>query len=513
MKVVTHILAVSTLLLIFQSVLYSQSKRGNQWILGQTGVSGNAGVKIDFNGDSTAVSFFSKQLQMFHATTSTLCDANGDLLLYSNGCEIVDSENNFVTNSENMTLGIERLSSCTLGSLIKQTAIMLPLPCYEEQVYYIGLDLDDVEIVAKNLYASLIDISNSGNYEVVDKHRSILQDTLAAKNLVATRHGNGRDWWISIAESRPSGSNCYYSVLLNENGFQQPVKSCSGPVVPGTVDGRTANDIGDACFSIDGSIYARVPVTHDINIYDFDNSTGVFSIRETIPFPYNNHTSSTGVSISPNNRFLYVSAREKLFQFDLESDTIAESKTLVATWDGTQDPQATIFHTSRLAPDGKIYISSISTTSSLHVIHRPNEKGLACDVEQRGLQFPEFNGDILWNGSAIPSNPLFGTEPDNSVCDSLLMISNTYVPSASQHLSFSLYPNPVLDIVTIKLDHKSKIKSLSILDPNGKTVFVRKYSYLNTDSLQQSTFDLPSGLYTILISTELGEGYSKFVKL
>ena len=49
------------------------------------------------------------------------------------------------------------------------------------------------------------------------------------------------------------------------------------------------------------------------------------------------------------------------------------------------------FFLSQLAPDNKIYVSIPNTVRAIHVIHNPNAKGAACEVEQRGLILPTYN--------------------------------------------------------------------------------------------------------------------------
>jgi len=58
----------------------------------------------------------------------------------------------------------------------------------------------------------------------------------------------------------------------------------------------------------------------------------------------------------------------------MEAQDVDASRILVAEWDGFIDLYPTIFHISALDRDGKIYISSSSTHSSLHVIHDLKQK-------------------------------------------------------------------------------------------------------------------------------------------
>lgn len=69
---------------------------------------------------------------------------------------------------------------------------------------------------------------------------------------------------------------------------------------------------------------------------------------------------------------------------------IVNPKTLIGVFDGYQSPFPTTFFNAQLAPDCKVYINSLTTVDVLHVIHNPDEPGLACNFEQHAVQLP-FN--------------------------------------------------------------------------------------------------------------------------
>jgi len=181
-------------------------------------------------------------------------------------------------------------------------------------------------------------------------------------------------------------------------------------------------------------------------VYDFDRATGVFTAFNTIAYDYGTDVAGEigeiGCAVSPNGRYLYLSAREHLYQLDLESPDISASQTLVATWDGYAAPLPTLFSQCQLGPNCKIYIKS-GDTRSYHVIHHPDEAGLACDVEQRGLALPTPSG------SSMPSFPNFrlGTlEQPGLPCSP---VSATSGPVFSPLPLLSVFPNPASDYVKI----------------------------------------------------------------
>jgi hypothetical protein len=88
--------------------------------------------------------------------------------------------------------------------------------------------------------------ANNGAGLVSPVNVPLIQDTLQYGAISATRHGNGRDWWIIVPKAN---SNVYYKVLLSPEGAilsdTQPV----GTDVPA--------QLGQAVISPDGSFYAR----------------------------------------------------------------------------------------------------------------------------------------------------------------------------------------------------------------------------------------------------------------
>ena len=92
------------------------------------------------------------------------------------------------------------------------------------------------------------------------------------------------------------------------------------------------------------------------------------------------------------------------------------TRQLVATYDGFTSPTIyqTRFHQAQLAPNGKAYIAAPTTTDYVHVIHQPNQKGPACNLEQHAIQLPRLNKRTM------PNYPYYGLGPaDGTPCDSL----------------------------------------------------------------------------------------------
>jgi hypothetical protein len=147
--------------------------------------------------------------------------------------------------------------------------------------------------------------------------------------IIATRHANGRDWWVLAFEAN---SPKYFSFLLDPDGIRLHHA--------GEVDSIIKEGLGQAAFSPLGNYVARMDaITIDegqyLTLYSFDRCDGDLVRLETM------HMETgffTGAAFSPSEQYLYGTENERLFQWDLWADDIAASQTLVDTFDGFVQP-------------------------------------------------------------------------------------------------------------------------------------------------------------------------------
>ncbi len=303
------------------------------------------------------------------------------------------------------------------GYLLPQGILILPYPNSSNE-YFVLYSTISVVIPAiegnnylpLNCYSATVEISQEDTGYVLEKNTLILSDTFDFGKLTAVRHANGRDWWIALQEY---SVNRYYLMLLSPEGVSVESSQTLGPPRP--------TGLGQAVFSPDGRKYVlfstiSVQEGQFVDIYDYERCSG--QLDNHISITYNDTAFSGGVAISPNSRFLYVSSNRYVYQYDLEAEDIEASRVVVAVYDGflAPDPFAlpVKFFLCQLAPDNKIYISATNGVPYLHVIHNPNAKGAACQMEQHGVQLPTLNA------FGIPNSPYYGLGPeDGSPCDTL----------------------------------------------------------------------------------------------
>lgn len=405
-------------LAFYSMVTFGQDNLDNIWIFGySSGSPAPAEIGrtvIDFNTIPPDIFKGEGWGEMdFRSFNASICNEEGELQFYSNGLAIANKEHVWMENGGGINPGQFHDDMLGFGYMLWQGGIVLPEPGKEDRYYLFHADREystpELGSHSPHLYGSLVDMSENGGIgKVVVKNVAILSDTLSLGKLTATRHGNGRDWWIIFHEF---ASNRYYSILVTPTGIFNLGLEEEGLPIPD-------EGLGQAVFSPDGRFYARlnsvsVEEGQFLDIYEFDRCSGLLS--EHVQIIYNDTAYAAGIAISPNSQFLYVSSYNHLYQYDLYSDDVGESGTKVATYDGFLDGQLTTrFYLAQLAPNGKIYLNMNNSTQYLHVIHQPDRPCPNCGIEQHGIYLPTYNA------FSMPNFPNFRLGPlDGSPCDTL----------------------------------------------------------------------------------------------
>ena len=497
-----NIVFINIMLAIFSvSKSNGQEKYDNIWVSGLWGNQPNlffGGSQVEFSSSSPILSYFDMPFQI--DANASICDVNGNLLFYTNGCEIASYNHSIMDNGEALNPGYGLEFFCKKNDLgyskgyrAHQGIIIVPQPSNANlfNIYHLNFKNDAQYQI--ELLETIVDMSlNNGLGKVVAKNILVKQDTFS-DNLSAIRHGNGRDWWIVVPKQ---SSNKYYLFLLTPTGISE-----TNLVACGTTFSQHPYG-GQATFSMDGNWYARIRPSDGLEIMNFDRCNGSFSFP--IYMDLGDSLFAAGCTFSPNSRFLYISSifvsTSYIYQYDLESANISLSKQLVAQWDGVLDPFSTNFYQQTLAPNQKIYISTGNGSRYFHIIHEPNVMGASCMVEQRGLTLPTYRS------FPMPNFPQFRAyNLEGSLCDSL--VSNiTLEPIKNTGLEFTLFPNPTYGFVNIELSAQSiqgNIVEVELIDLYGKKVFYKEISAISK-RINLSFDNISKGVFFIKITLDNG---------
>ena len=249
--------------------------------------------------------------------------------------------------------------------------------------------------------------ANEGLGNIVKGFQNVLTDKFSYGELTAVKHGNGRDWWITMTHLEESEISV---LLLSKDSLYVHHAQKMGPAW-GKAGGF------QAVFSADGTMFARYNFFYGLYLYDFDRCSGMLSNLRYFPFIDTSDPGlNSGVAIFPDNHYLYFPINyDSLFQMDLRAPDLAASVQLVATWDGYASNGffATKFGIIVPGPDGRLYVLPPATTKSMHVINRPNLGGTACGMQQHVFDFPYYY-------RSPPNFPNYRLGPlDGSPCDTL----------------------------------------------------------------------------------------------
>jgi hypothetical protein len=436
----------------------------------------------------------------FYLTQVVMSDSSGNLAFYFNGIDVWNAQHQLMENGEWLNTGWYAENWKEYGYPLTQGAIGLPFPGHPNQycLFYgtrIG-STDDLDIHMDSLYYSVVEMNDNAPLgEIVEKQILLLSDTLDVGRITATKHANGRDWWITVAEF---DRVAYYTFLLDPTGLQLINLQ---EIHPGYQDGKSG--VGESRFSPDGTYFSRHILNNTFNyveLFHFERCTGTLSNYQRIDLP--ELACQGGVAFSHNSRYVYIPSCLYVYRLDLWATDIEASLEVIAEYDGFVSIAETYFKAACLAPDGKIYINTPSGSDRYHIIHRPNDPNP--QIEQHALEL------LTINFRSIPNNPYYRLGPlDGSPCDTLgldnhplarftyfdtsltvsFMEVSSYEPTSWQwdfgDGQSSLLPNPVHTYADTGTYHVC----LTVSNANSSDTFCR---WITVQELPSSTTQLTS---------------------
>ncbi|WP_035654693.1 T9SS type B sorting domain-containing protein [Flavobacterium saliperosum] len=439
-------------LCLFISIVSFAQGEANNWYFGS-----GAGIKFMPDG---SVQPLSGGLLFTFEGCSSISNANGDLLFYSDGKTVWD-RNHVIMPNGNYNAGTGLLGDPSST----QSAIIVPKPGNPD-IYYIftvdephhenaavfpdqntnvtpdqddgfnnGLTYSIVDLSITGSNGSIGDITTRNSYLVT--YNPINNSEVAYKcseKITAVKNNNGSGFWVLT-----HFVNKFYAFKIDNNGVDpNPVISTTTPFV--SINGYRKNSIGYLKSSPNGR---KIAIAHSqlgnitggteengqILLYDFDNTTGIVSN----PISLVTGGSPYGIEFSADSRKLYATnginnnLSSQLLQFDLTTTPI--NQVLIDQYNSTAGAL-------QLGPNKKIYRANFSTQSNidthLGVINNPEIAGPGCDYQQLGVE-------LVYGSSALGLPPFI-----TSVFNASIAVTNICLGDPTE---FTIPANPNLDSI------------------------------------------------------------------
>lgn len=488
----------SFLLLLFVSLYFAcySQREDYVWRLGYfSGIDFNVGIPDTFS--------INKNTPLLE-TNASICDSSGSLLFFTNGAAIFNRNSDTLFNGDHLNPGVLTNIYAPDGIPIPQADIIIQRPLNPNQYYLFHETWNETInsypfLISTVLYLTIVDVSldnGLGGVTGIKNYHLYENDTLLSGKLSAIKHANGRDWWLI---TKKLTSPIFYKWLITPDSIIGPYIQANQPASGSFAD----EPAGQSCFSPDGSKYAAIYNNKYFYLYDFNRCSGDLNF---IYSTYLNDSSNwgNGCAFSSSGQYLYISTQFYVYQYDLFAANFSASKTTVAIYDGFASPQIpfyTRFNLMRLAPDGKIYISTDNGCDVLHVIESPDSAGVSCNVQQHSFYLSPSLGAVV----SVPNIPDYklGTLT-GSGCDTILSVPK----NQKSIFSFSAYPNPTSGNFTLNFYfNKNLVYNLFVKDISGRLLLKTDGIAVKGINLKEMNLTgLANGIYFVnLSSSEINE--------
>ncbi len=314
-----------------------EANRANIWYFGN-------GAGLDFSSGSP-VAITNGALHTYEGCTS-MCDLNGNLLMYTDGDTIWDKNHNLMPNGT-------MLAGCPILGSSAQAALIIPQPGHDSLYYVFTVDCAENAGVLGLRYNVVNMNLNGGLGDVIPTQKNVLLYTPSTEGLTATYNCDKTGVWIMSHEHNTNNYVCYF---LNNNGINLT------PVIS-NIGGVYTYYQAYMRFSPNGKKFAST--FNGVNVlFDFNNDIG--KLYNLINLPNNSGEYGTCFS-NDNSKLYFTSGGNYIYQFDLNSTNIPASMLVLydINWSNSD------FGAIQNGLDNKLYISSINQ-GSISSISSPN---------------------------------------------------------------------------------------------------------------------------------------------
>ena len=428
----------------------------------------------------------------FESTAAVAADPEGNLLFYSNGCEIANRNHELMPNGFGLNPGVISDQVCPWkGYILPQGAMILPMP--GDSLHYCLLHMGAAYDLGRKLrlgplYYSVVDMSlQNGLGDVASKNNVLLDEDLG--NFTAVRHANGRDWWVLAPEF---GNAKWHIFLLSPKGFEEM------PLQMQTLGEGNCEHHGQTSSSLDGSMIANWGDCK-VTVSGFDRCAGILGEPLELAAPAH-WFAGGGAVFSPSGRYLYATSHNVLFRADLEEADPQLDTMRFSYGQGAYDVPGNTFHYLVNGPDEKIYGNIPSRARYFHALNNPDGTSIAnINFVPQEVQLP------VTNVRTFPHFPHFRLyDLPGSLCDTLGINAPVSIsePLEKKQERLILSPNPATGHLQIVLPSEwHGIGHITLVNTSGQVLRSEKRDIRN-GVLELTLGSLPNGIYVCRVAAE-----------
>jgi gliding motility-associated-like protein len=364
---------------------HPERNRANIWYFGN-------GAGLDFSSGSP-VAITNGALHTYEGC-ATMCDLNGNLLMYTDGDTIWDRNHNPMPNGTQLT-------GCPILGSSAQASIIIPQPGHPDLYYVFTTDCWE-NFGAFGLRYNVVDMTlNGGLGDVIPSQKNVLLYTPCTEGLTATYNCDETGVWIMSHEYNTNNYVCYF---LDANGINPT------PVIS-SIGGVYTDFVSYMRFSPNGKKFASQYFT-GAEIFDFNNITGKLSNPISL-LPIGGY----GTCFSNDNTKLYFTfSGNKVYQYDVLNNTCIPIDSAISN--------SSFFAISN-SNDGKLLISSYY--DSISTINNPNQSLPIVDIAY--FNIPLFGNTSSYYGLPDFIQSYFNTSPDEKCELQELLVPNVFSPN------------------------------------------------------------------------------------
>ncbi len=281
----------------------------------------------------------------FGEGNASVCNSRGQLLFYTDGTTVQDSNGNIMFNGRDLTNVPPFLGTIAPTSSTSQGALIIPFPDNPDRFYILSLTSAELGEYGGRLYYSVVNLELNNGFGAIEQKQTLIDSNLT--EVMTGVVGNRCNVWILVYSF---SEEAYKAYEVTSSGINlTPVVSKTGlrfapaerfGAIAASPDGKK---VALARTNLSGAAYIGLELS------DFDGSTGLITKTEVL----DSVRGYSSVCFSPNNTRLY--ATQYLNGYDIvQFDLLTPEPVLTKKNIGK-----TTFCHLKLGPNGKIYFQSL----------------------------------------------------------------------------------------------------------------------------------------------------------